>query len=125
MRSVLQQTVVLPATAEQLCAMYLDPAAHAAITGLPVTIGAEPGSEFRAFNNQLSGSILCVVPDRLIVQSWHSTKFRAGDPDSTLILSFSNEAASGALGRIDLVHLDVPNHDYQDVVAGWQKYYWG
>ena len=43
------------------------------------------------------------------------------DPDSTLILSFQQE---GADGRIDLVHLDVPEHDYNGVVEGWEKFYW-
>ena len=76
MRSVIHQFVVLPAAAETLFQMYLDPAAHAAITGWPVEIGPEPGTVFGAFGGQLSGTILAVVPPRLVVQSWRSTKFR-------------------------------------------------
>ena len=124
MRRIIQQSVVLPAPAGKLFEMYLDPAAHAAITGRPVTIGAEEGAEFRAFDGQLSGLILALVRPRLIVQSWRSTKFRATDPDSILILSFSAADAQSNEGRIDLVHLDVPEHDYDDVTKGWQKYYW-
>lgn len=124
MRNVLQQSVVLPAPAESLFEMYLDPAAHAAITGSTVTIGAEPGAAFRAFDGQLSGTILAVVRPRLIVQSWRSTKFHADDPDSTLILSFTPEDAGSTHGRIDLIHLDVPDYDYEDVTEGWSKYYW-
>jgi hypothetical protein len=44
------------------------------------------------------------------------------DPDSTLILAFTSE---GTNGRIDLVHLDVPAHNYQSVVEGWETHYWG
>lgn len=124
MRSVLQQTIVLPAPADSLFEMYLDPAAHAAFTGFPVTIGPEPGADFQAFNGQLSGQVLAVVRPRLIVQSWRSTKFQADDPDSTLILSFSAEPNQADQGRIDLVHLDVPDHDFRDVTEGWSKYYW-
>ena len=104
--------------------MYLDPAAHGEFTGHPVTIGEESGAVFRAFDGQLSGTMLVVVRPRLIVQSWRSTKFAEGDPDSTLILCFSPEASDKQSGRIDLVHLDVPEHDYQGVTAGWQTYYW-
>ena len=126
MRSVIQQTVVLPAAADVLFEMYLDPRAHAAFTGFPVTIGAEPGAGFRAFGGQLSGTILAVVRPRLILQSWRSTKFAADDLDSTLILSFTPEGEGGrrGRGRIDLLHLDVPEHDYQGVTDGWPKHYW-
>jgi activator of HSP90 ATPase len=124
MRSVIQLSVVLPAAAEMLFGMYLDPAEHSAITGFPVTIGCEPGAKFEAFGGQLSGNILAVVQSRLIVQSWRSVKFNPGDLDSTLTLSFMPAAGRPRQGCIDLVHLDVPQHDYQDVIEGWQKYYW-
>ena len=121
MRNVITDSVVLPATAARLFEMYLDPAAHAAFTGSPVTVGAAPGAKFEAFAGQLSGQILHVVRPRLIVQSWRSTQFHEGDPDSTLILSFT---AEGDQARIDLVHLDVPDHDVDGVTEGWGKYYW-
>ena len=124
MRNVIRQSVTLPAAAAALFEMYLDPAAHGAITGHPVTIAGEEGAEFRAFGGQLSGTILAVVRPRLIVQSWRSTKFHADDRDSTLILSFSSEGSEDNEGRIDLVHLDLPDHDYKDVTEGWPKYYW-
>ena len=61
MRNVIRQSVVLPSAADSLFKMYVDPAAHAAITGFPVAIGDMPGAEFQAFNGQLSGEILAVV----------------------------------------------------------------
>jgi hypothetical protein len=85
------------------------------------SIGAEPGALFRAFDGQLSGATLYVVAPRLIVQSWRSSNFLDGDPDSTLILSFAQEDQGG---RIDLIHIDVPEQDYQGVTEGWEKYYW-
>ena len=124
MRKIIQQSVVLPARPEALFAMYLDAAVHAVITGFPVTIGAEAGADFRAFNGQLSGTILSIVRSKLIVQSWRSTKFHDDDPDSTLVLMFTPEPETAGHGRIDLVHLDVPDHDFQDVTEGWSKYYW-
>jgi activator of HSP90 ATPase len=121
MRSVITQSVVLPAPAEQLYATYLDAALHAAVTGAPVTIVAEAGALFHAFDGQISGAMLSVVPPRLIVQSWRSVNFHADDPDSTLILSFTPD---GQQGRIDLIHIDVPEQDFEGVREGWEKYYW-
>lgn len=121
MRNVITQSVLLPASAAALFDMYLDPRAHEAITGFPVTIGSVGGSDFKAFGGVLSGTVLGVIRSSLIVQSWRSAKFGPADPDSTLILSFRPE---GGNGRIDLVHLDVPDHDYRGVVEGWEKFYW-
>ena len=121
MRNVIRQTVVLPASAETLFEMFLDPAMHQAITGAPVDIGDKRGSKFKAFDGALTGTILEVLKPRLIIQSWRSKVFKAEDPDSTLILSFTPEADEG---RIDLIHLDVPDHDYDGVTQGWEKYYW-
>jgi uncharacterized protein YndB with AHSA1/START domain len=121
MRNVITQSVTFSVSAERLFAMYLNPAEHAGITGAPVTIGRAAGSEFQAFGGVLTGTMLAIVEPRLIVQSWRSSQFRPGDPDSTLILSFV-ETPTG--GRIDLIHLDVPDHDFIGVAEGWPKYYW-
>jgi activator of HSP90 ATPase len=121
MRSVIRDSVILPAPAEALYESYLDPARHSAITGAPVAIGAQSGSPFSAFGGALSGTMLVAIPSRLIVQSWRSTNFHSDDPDSTLILNFVPESGGG---RIDLVHLDVPDVDFQGVTEGWEKFYW-
>lgn len=121
MRSLIRDSIVLPAPAEALYATYLDSARHAEITGAPVTISAEPGSLFSAFHGNISGATVAAISSKLVVQSWRSTNFNPDDPDSTLILSFTPE---GNDGRIDLVHLDVPAVDYQGVTAGWETYYW-
>jgi hypothetical protein len=101
--------------------MYLDAAAHAAITGAPVEITARPGARFRAFDDRLSGTILQIVPKKLIVQTWRSVNFAPTDFESTLILTFwpQDEGA-----RIDLVQVNVSDQDYAGVSQGWEKYYW-
>jgi activator of HSP90 ATPase len=113
---------MLPAPAEELYEMYLDPALHGAFTGHPVTIAAQSGAEFRAFDGQLTGRILATVQPSLIVQSWRSTNFKPDDEDSTLILAFSDESTGG---RVNLVHVGVPDQDYGGVSEGWETYYWG
>jgi activator of HSP90 ATPase len=113
--------VVLPAPAEALFDAYLDPTTHSAITGAPVNIGPNAGDSFEAFNGALSGHIIATIAPRLIVQAWRSTAFKEDDPDSTLILSFADTDEGG---RIDLVHVGVPDHDHDGVTDGWRKFYW-
>ena len=70
----------------------------------------------------LSGRMLHTVPGRLIVQAWRSTAFHKRDHDSTLILRFLPAGRNRC--RIDLVHVNVPAHDYHGVDKGWKNYYW-
>lgn len=122
MRTTIYKTVVLPAPAAALYEMYMDPEVHAAFTGAPVKISEESGSPFEAFGGLLTGVTLQVIRPRLVVQSWRSVNFAEDDGDSTLIISFTEEEDDDA-GRIDLVHLDVPDADYQGVEGGWESRY--
>ena len=121
MPKVVRQTVTLPAPARELYAMYLNRRTHAAITGGKVVISARPASKFSAFGGVLRGRMLQTVPGRLVVQAWRSTGWKKSDLDSTLILRFTPK---GRDGRIDLVHANVPDHDYRGVNNGWKMYYW-
>src|ERR1700676_4946706 len=87
--------VDLPASPARLYRMYLDPRRHAAFTGAPVKIAAKAGAKFEAFGGALSGTILQVIPNRLIVQSWRSTHFGRRDLDSTLGLAFGRVKGVG------------------------------
>ena len=120
MRTVIHKTVDLPANPGSLFEMYLDSATHSAITGMEAKVAAENDSDFSAFGGLLTGRILRVVSPSLIVQSWRSVSFHDEDPDSTVVISIS-PAEMG--GRIDLIHLDVPEHDYDGVNNGWDDKY--
>lgn len=110
MPKTIQQRVTLPSLAERLYDMYLDPKVHRAFTGSPVTINSKPGSEFPAFSDMLSGRMLYAVLKRLIVQSWRVKHWKPEVLDSISILTFWPEGNSG---RIELVHVNVADHDFQ------------
>lgn len=120
MRNTICKTVVLPAPADELYQMYMSSEIHSEITGAPAKISEESGSAFEAFGGLLVGTTIQVVKNRLIVQYWRTVNFKKADPDSTLIISFTPEDDDG---RIDLVHLQVPESDYQGVCGGWDSRY--
>jgi activator of HSP90 ATPase len=117
----IEQSNRFPATAKELYDIYINPARHAAVTGRAVKVSPKPGSKFSAFDGMLAGTTLLAIPAKLIVQRWRSVSFKKTDLDSTLILRFVPDS-KGA--RIDLVHVNVPQHDYAGVTQGWKKYYW-
>lgn len=121
MARTIQIAASLPAPPDRLFDMYLDPAQHSAFTGSPVTISGRAGASFSAFGGVLTGTILQVVPRRLIVQSWRSPHWGPDDLDSTLILTFHPEKDGG---RIELTHVGVVDSDFAGVSHGWEKFYW-
>lgn len=121
MSDVIHQSVVLPASQQQLYDTYLDSQGHRAFTGATASIEGKPGGAFSAFDGMLEGKILHLVAPWLIVQSWRSVSFKEDDPDSTLILCFTPETEGT---RVNLVHLDVPEHDREGVSKGWVAHYW-
>ena len=120
MSNTITLAVDLPAQPGRLYDMYLNPKLHAAFTGARVTIAAKSGARFEAFGGAISGTVLQVIPKRLIVQSWRSTNFGKRDVDSTLILRF---LPNGKGGRIELTHVNVAERDFGGVSDGWAKYY--
>jgi len=121
MPRTIQMAAYLPAPPERLFDAYLDPGIHSAFTGSPVTIAPKAGAEFRAFDGALSGCILHLLPKRLIVQSWRASHWSPEDLDSTLILTFWPDREGT---RIELVQVNVADHDFAGVSQGWGKYYW-
>lgn len=111
----------MKANPRELFNTFLDSRKHTALTGAPAKIGKRVGAAFTAFAGQVSGRTLLIVPGRLIVQSWRSKGWKASDSDSILMLEFSKTKGGG---RIDLVHVGVPQHDRGGVTVGWKKYYW-
>lgn len=118
---IIEQSVVLPASPSKLYTAFLDSREHSRFTGAPAKISAKVGRKFTAFAGALAGRNLLLVPNQMIVQAWRATHWPRKDADSILILRFS-KAPGG--GRIDLAHINVPEHDHKGVTNGWTGYYW-
>jgi hypothetical protein len=121
MRKAIQQSVRFAALPRTLFELYLDSKKHSAATGGKAVMSRKVGGAFTAWNKQLRGRNLLIIPNRLVVQAWRATHWGRGDLDSILILQFS-KAPGG--GRVDLVHVNVPQHDHKGVTHGWPNYYW-
>ncbi len=115
------QSVTFAASARELFAIYTNSKKHSAATGQKATVSNKPGGRFSAFAGSISGRNLVVVPNRLIVQAWRASHWKKTDLDSILIMTFSDSPGGG---RIDLVHVGVPQHDHKGVTEGWPNYYW-
>lgn len=121
MPKTIDQSVTFPVKPGDLYATYLSSTRHAAIIGHKVSVSKKVGSKFIAFGGSIQGKMLALVPNRMIVQSWRGAGWEKNDPDSVLVLLFS-KAQRG--GKIQLVHANVPDHQYRQINNGWKQHYW-
>jgi activator of HSP90 ATPase len=121
MTPAIQQSVEFAAPPAELFEMYMDSKKHSAATGGPAKMSRKVGGDFTAWGGQLRGKNLMIIPKRMIVQTWRSCNFKKADADSILVITFSKTPNGG---RVDLVHVGVPEQDHAGVTQGWPKYYW-
>jgi uncharacterized protein YndB with AHSA1/START domain len=119
--NTVRQTVAFNVPPELLFDIYTDSRKHSAATNARATVSRKVGAKWSAFGGMIRGRNLLVVPNRLVVQAWRAAHWKKTDVDSILILRF-NKTRIGC--RIDLLHTNLPDHDFKGVSHGWPKYYW-
>lgn len=121
-RTIQQRVEFENVSPEELFDIYMNSERHSAAICSGVTIGNKEDSKFTAFDGDVSGKVLLIVPKHMIVQSWRGNIWKETDLDSILILTFS-KTSDGAL--IDLVHANIPEHAYTAVnEEAWNERYW-
>ena len=112
---------VIPAGPERVYAAWLDTKEHGAFTGAPALVEPWVGGRFTAHDGYLHGITLQLEPGKRIVQSWRSTEFPQGTPDSRIYVDLS-PVKEGTLIRIK--HVDVPMGQTRLYKPGWlQRYF--
>ncbi|HXZ44661.1 MAG TPA: SRPBCC family protein [archaeon] len=121
MTPAIQQRVRFNASPARLFKLYMDSRQHSVATHAKAVVSRRPGGRFSAFDGMITGKMLAIVPNRMIVQAWRAKHWKKTDLDSVLVLTFS-KITDGT--QVDLVHVNVPEHDHDGVKKGWAKYYW-
>lgn len=88
-------------------------------SGYPAKIEAKEGTEFELWGGDISGKILKIEPERLLVQQWY---FDGYDVESivTIKLHEANTSVS-----VELQHTNIPDEVYDEFVNGWEEYFFG
>lgn len=120
MSESLRLTTTLPVEPRALYEAWLDGEKHGAFTGSPASVEPGVGGAFSAWEGYISGRTLELEPGARIIQSWRTTDFPAGAPDSRLDLRFE---ASGSGTLLTLRHTEIPAGQGEDYRQGWLEYY--
>jgi activator of HSP90 ATPase len=112
---------VIPASPREIYHAWLSSKGHEGITGgQPARISAQEGADFSVWDGYITGRNLRLERDRLIVQSWRTTKFTQTDPDSQIEVLLEPVSA-GTL--VTVHHTNVPDGHLSYRDGGWQNSY--
>jgi len=79
----------------------------------------EEGAEFSMFDGNILGKNIELIPGKRIVQQWYF-----GDQEEESIVTFKlHEDKKNT--SLELLHTNIPDEAYQDMVEGWNDFYMG
>ena len=88
-------------------------------TGEPAEMSTLPGSEFSLWGGNIVGKNLEFEPGRKIVQEWYFGE----QPATSVVTIMLHPHKQGT--SAELIHTNIPDDDYADIVEGWNDAYFG
>lgn len=120
MAESLKISVDLPVSPERIYRAWLDSYEHGKFTGSPAKIAAQAGGEYTAYDGYIQGKTLVMTPFSHIVQTWRSTDFPEGSPDSEIDIRLE-PTCLGAM--LTLTQTGIPNGQSRQYLEGWEEHY--
>jgi activator of HSP90 ATPase len=114
-------TTMVTAPACEIYDAWLDSFAHSEMTRAAADMSNIVGDEISAWNGNITGRNLALVPGKCIVQSWRSPLFSDDHEDSIVTLTF--EETNSRATRVTLIHRNVPDGQTIYEHGGWQEHY--
>ena len=90
------------------------------MTGSPATSQPHIGGRHTAWDGYISGEHVELEPGRRILQTWRTTEFPEGAPDSLLGIVFTRDTYGT---RLTLIQNGIPDGHGEKYYDGWQDHY--
>ncbi len=86
-------------------------------TGATAVMEAVEGTEFSLWDGEITGLNLEIVKDEKLKQQWY---FEGEEGTSVVTITLFPE---GKETRVEVLHLDIPDEAFENIVDGWDRYY--
>ena len=110
---------IISALPEEVYLALTTPATIHLWSGEEAEMSTEPGSEFALWEGSISGKNLEFEEGKKIVQQWYF-----GDQEEDSIVTIKLHPHKNGTS-VELRHTNIPDDDYEDIVDGWDSYYFG
>jgi len=109
----------IKAEATDIFACLINPTTIELWSGFPAKIEAKEGTEFEIWGGDISGKILKIDPEKILVEQWY---FEGQEEDSIVTIKL-HEINNGV--SVELNHTNIPDEVYDEFVTGWEEYFFG
>jgi hypothetical protein len=110
---------IIPASQQDVYLALTTPATIHLWSGEKAEMSTEPGSEFSLWDGSIMGKNIEFEQDSKIVQQWY---FGENETDTPSIVTIKLHDDNGDTS-LELRHTNIPDHDYVDIVDGWNDTY--
>ncbi|MBN2485282.1 MAG: SRPBCC domain-containing protein [Bacteroidales bacterium] len=115
----IKQRHTISATVEEVYTALTNPLTIELWSGFPAEFVQEEGAEFSIWDGDITGKILKLAENQMVQQQWY---FDTQEEMSVVTIRLTKEGNNTVA---ELVHENVPEEAYDDMVNGWKRYYFG
>ena len=108
---------IIPATPEEIYISLTNPLSLQLWTGEKAEMSTEPDTEFSLWNGSINGINIAFEENKKIVQQWFF-----GEQTEASIVTIKLHA-QGEGTSVELLHTNIPEPDFNDIVEGWNDSY--
>ncbi len=110
---------IITAQPEEIYLALTNPATIQLWTGEPAVMSTEPNTEFSLWEGSIAGMNIAFEPNKKIQQEWYF-----GEQENPSIVTIKLHPHKQGCS-VELIHTNIPNEAYDDIVSGWNENYFG
>jgi uncharacterized protein YndB with AHSA1/START domain len=118
MKNLKQRHSIL-ATTEEVYTALTNPLTIELWSGFPADFTPVEGTEFSIWEGDIEGKNLKFIENELVQQQWY---FEGQKEESIVTIKLSKEGNNTVA---ELIHENIPDEAYDEMVTGWKKFYFG
>lgn len=116
----IKQTVTFAQSPSEIYELLMDSERHASFTRAGAQISRQPGGEFTAYGDYISGKNLELIPDRKIVQFWRASDWPEGHVSTVMFELLPIVTGT----KLEFTQTNVPVEFAKSIAQGWKEFYW-
>jgi len=112
----------IKAAAEDIFTALTTPLTIEIWTGAPAVMEPVVGTEFSLWDGEITGVNLEIEPGKKLVQEWYFED-EEGMPEEHKSIVTILLHPEGNSTDVELLHINIPDEAFENILEGWNKYY--